>query len=900
MKRNFNCSDSLTHFLSHPLEVEMKSEEDYGGEFQPMVDGGATADGEDYGGEETGQFDRKVKVAHELGLQPRQVAIWFQNRRARWKTKQLERDYNVLKSSYDGLKINYQKLELEKETILKELVELKAKLHKDTTERNDEIEDRETNTLFMGSDPTNANNEVYTSLDYDKTRKLLDLKDGFSDSDSSGVLNEENMNVSNANESPLLNMTSFGLSSLCSSSATTSNHTDMIDPGTYQQQQDPYLVSNVEEESCNIFLVDQAPNLSLEVLPADMEAQTKAELNKKAHSAVVLCLGRDSHTKFKEIKERSKAKGDDVEGLYVRGRIDRRDSRQSRGNSKSESQGGRLKCYICQSEDRLKRNCPKNNRKKSTGYVKKDKQPSSSGATYTILRYIPEMKRNLISLGTLKKVGYAVKLQSGKVKVSLMLVLKKKTVLHGFGTKDLDISARRDYRCWKRKGCLKNESRRVWVYIIKFKHEEFRKFKEWKQLVENQTGRTVKKLRTDDGLEFCNREFEQLCIESEIARHLIVAEATCTAAYLINRSSSKAIEKKIPIRCVRDIQVIMGLNNRTLEKDQTYQEDGDDEDAGYQETDQTPNLTYYQLVRDGEPRTRTKPLRFQDKSNMAAYAFELVDHPSGQKLMSCKWLFKIKERIEGVQKPRSTKSLLKKEFDKKELGEAKKILGMKIVRDWSRKILRVSQSRYVSKILNNFRIDNGKSVKMPLGGHFKLSLKDYPVKDCDVERMSKVPYANTIASLMYLMVYTRPNIAYAVSVVRRYLTNPSKNYWEAVKWILKYLRGTTNVGLVYGTDRGTYVDLTGFIDSYYAKDPDKCRFITEAEYMALTKAVNEAIWLRGPLKELDVELNTVTVNCDNQGAIHLSRNHVFHERTKHINMRYHFIIKVLEAKTDKF
>ncbi|GJX43337.1 retrovirus-related pol polyprotein from transposon TNT 1-94 [Tanacetum coccineum] len=69
---------------------------------------------------------------------------------------------------------------------------------------------------------------------------------------------------------------------------------------------------------------------------------------------------------------------------------------------------------------------------------------------------------------------------------------------------------------------------------------------------------------------------------------------------------------------------------------------------------------------------------------------------------------------------RSTKSLLKKEFDMKELEEAKKILGMEIVRDRSRKILRVSQSRYVSKILNNFRIDNGKSVKMPLGGHFKL------------------------------------------------------------------------------------------------------------------------------------------------------------------------------------
>ncbi|GKA83999.1 retrovirus-related pol polyprotein from transposon TNT 1-94 [Tanacetum coccineum] len=183
----------------------------------------------------------------------------------------------------------------------------------------------------------------------------------------------------------------------------------------------------------------------------------------------------------------------------------------------------------------------------------------------------------------------------------------------------------------------------------------------------------------------------------------------------------------------------------------------------------------------------------------------------------------------------STKSLLKKKFDMKELGEAKKILGMEIV-------------------------------QMPLGGHFKLSLKDCPVRDCDVERMSKVSYANSVRSLMYLMVCTRPNIAYAVSVVSRYLANP---------------------------DRGNHVDIIGFVDLDYAKDPNK------AEYMAFTEAVKEAIWLRGLLEELGVVLNTVVVNCDNQGAIHLSRNHVFHERTKHINVRYHFIREVLEAKTVK-
>ncbi|GJU94343.1 hypothetical protein Tco_1319099 [Tanacetum coccineum] len=195
----------------------------------------------------------------------------------------------------------------------------------------------------------------------------------------------------------------------------------------------------------------------------------------------------------------------------------------------------------------------------------------------------------------------------------------------------------------------------------------------------------------------------------------------------------------------------------------------------------------------------------------------------------------------------STKSLLKKEFDMKELGEAKKILVWR-------------------------SIDHGKSVHMSLGRHVKLSL--CPVRDCDVERMSKVSYANVIGSLMYLMVCTRPDIAYAVSVVSRYLANLGKNHWEAVKWILKYLWGTSNVGLMYGTYHGNHVDVTGFVDSDYTKDPDK-----EVEYMALTKAVNEAIWLRGLWEELGMDLNTV--------------------RTKHINVRYYFIREVLEAKTVK-
>ncbi|GJV32729.1 retrovirus-related pol polyprotein from transposon TNT 1-94 [Tanacetum coccineum] len=200
----------------------------------------------------------------------------------------------------------------------------------------------------------------------------------------------------------------------------------------------------------------------------------------------------------------------------------------------------------------------------------------------------------------------------------------------------------------------------------------------------------------------------------------------------------------------------------------------------------------------------------------------------------------------------STKSLLKKDFDMKELGEAKKILGMEIVRDQSRKIPRVSQSGYVSKILNNFRIDNGKSVHMPLGRHFKLSLKDCPIRDCDVESMSFVD--------------------------SDYVKDQDK--------------GRSSTGYAFLV-HGCIVRWNAMLQHVVALST------TKAEYMALTKAVKEAIWLRGLLEELGVELNIVAVNCDNQSVIHLSRNHDFHERTKHINVRYHFIIEVLEAKTVK-
>ena len=164
---------------------------------------------------------------------------------------------------------------------------------------------------------------------------------------------------------------------------------------------------------------------------------------------------------------------------------------------------------------------------------------------------------------------------------------------------------------------------------------------------------------------------------------------------------------------------------------------------------------------------------------------------------------------------------------------------------------------------------------------------------------------------MYAMVCTRSNLAQAMSV---YMANSGSVHWQAVKWILRYLEGTSNYDIMFARQReGTC--RSGFVDSDYAGDLDKRRSTTgyvftcgggpiswrsmlqsisalsttEAEYMALTEAAKEAIWLRGLASDLGLYQSFVTVKCDSQSAIYLAKNQVFHARTKHIEVCYHRI-----------
>ena len=139
----------------------------------------------------------------------------------------------------------------------------------------------------------------------------------------------------------------------------------------------------------------------------------------------------------------------------------------------------------------------------------------------------------------------------------------------------------------------------------------------------------------------------------------------------------------------------------------------------------------------------------------------------------------------------------------KDLGAAKQILGMRITRDRKNRKLTLSQSEYIEKVLERFKMQDAKPVSTPLAIHFKLTKEMCPKTQEEIDYMSKVPYSSAVGSLMYAMVCTRPDIAHAVGVVSRYMSNPGKQHWLAVKWILRYLRGTTSQALCFGGSNTT-------------------------------------------------------------------------------------------------
>ena len=189
--------------------------------------------------------------------------------------------------------------------------------------------------------------------------------------------------------------------------------------------------------------------------------------------------------------------------------------------------------------------------------------------------------------------------------------------------------------------------------------------------------------------------------------------------------------------------------------------------------------------------------------------------------------------------------------------------------------------------------------------------------------MSKVPYSSAIDSLMYAMVCTRPDLAYAVSMVSSFLNQHRKEHSKAVKRISRYLKGIVDVGLIYGSNSDCC--LTGYFDADFAADLAKRRSLTrhaytlggslviwkatlqhsvallttKAEYMALIEAAKEGIRLKGLINDLGINQEYANIYCDNLSAIYLAKDQVHHDRTNHIDVRYHFIRSERRIKVHK-
>ena len=166
---------------------------------------------------------------------------------------------------------------------------------------------------------------------------------------------------------------------------------------------------------------------------------------------------------------------------------------------------------------------------------------------------------------------------------------------------------------------------------------------------------------------------------------------------------------------------------------------------------------------------------------------------------------------------------LSSQFSMKDLGEASYILGMKIYRDRSRRLLGLSQSTYIDTILKRFSMENSKKGYLPIGHGIKLSKKDCVTTPEERERMSRIPYASAVGSIMYAMLCTRPDVAYSLGVVSRYQSDPGEAHWKVVKTILKYLRNTKDQWLIYGESD---LKLVGYTDSSFMSDQDDSKSVS--------------------------------------------------------------------------
>lgn len=261
------------------------------------------------------------------------------------------------------------------------------------------------------------------------------------------------------------------------------------------------------------------------------------------------------------------------------------------------------------------------------------------------------------------------------------------------------------------------------------------------------------------------------------------------------------------------------------------------------------------------------------------------------------------------------KAELARRFEMKDLGPLTEYLGMEVSRDRTARTITLRQEKYISKLLQKFRMEDCHGKTTPLPANHNLLEPDLksPV-------LNDVPYAQLVGSLMYLMVCTRPDLAYTLSVLTRFMAEDkhTEAHWDAAKRTLRYLQHSKTWGLTF---KGQNKPMEAYCDASWAdirsnrhstlgycvgfgsspvswrskKSDTVALSSTEAEYYAGVEVAKEVKWLKELLQELQQPLTPTTVWCDNQSAIAMTNHPVFHARSKHIEVKYHYIRELCEA-----
>ena len=259
---------------------------------------------------------------------------------------------------------------------------------------------------------------------------------------------------------------------------------------------------------------------------------------------------------------------------------------------------------------------------------------------------------------------------------------------------------------------------------------------------------------------------------------------------------------------------------------------------------------------------------------------------------------------------------LDKEFKCKDLGEAKRYLGMETERDMEKGLMWIGQQGYLKRLLDNFAMTDSNPRPTPLPPKFK------PCKATDDEfaKAKHLPYNAIVGSILYAATITRPDLAHASSVLSQYMSKWNLEHYKAAKHVLRYIKGTTDLVLQFSSNSSDS-DLYGFADADYAADLVNCRSRTgytfnlfgncvswksklqqttalstqEAEYMAGSNAGKQLVWMRRVCEDLhgkwfnfdSIINNPTSLLGDNNGTISLSNDPVNHDRCKHIDTRHH-------------